>query len=234
MTGRSAPNSGREHPASRAQVADTTTRSAPMIDFYTAKSSNGQRAAIMLEECGLAYTLHRIDLAGGEQRTPAYLRINPAGTIPAIVDRDAPGGVSLQLAQSGAILLYLAMKTGRFFPLDPARRAEAFQWLMHATTDTAAASMAVFLLGNFVPEKSEANVAYFEERVISHLRVADGRLADREFLAGEVSIADFALYPIVVVRRPLVERAGDLPHLARWAAVMAVRPGVQRGMQAAV
>jgi GST-like protein len=205
-----------------------------MIDFYTAKSSNGQRAAIMLEECGLAYTLHPVDLLHGEQRASSFLRINPAGAIPAIVDHDGPGGAPLSLAQSGAILLYLAMKTGRFFPLDPARRAAAFQWLMQAMSDTAAASMTIFLLGNFVPDKSDANVAYFEERVLKYLRLADERLADREFLASEVSIADFALYPIAVVRRPLIDRAGGLPHLVRWMATLASRPGVQRGMQAAV
>ena len=205
-----------------------------MIDFYTANSSNGQRAAIMLEECGLPYTLHKLDLFGGEQRGAGFLAINPAGTIPAIVDHDGPGGKPLMLAQSGAILLYLAMKTGRFFPLDPARRAEAFQWLMQAMSDAAAASMTIFLLGNFVPDKSDANVAYFEERVLKYLRLADERLADREFLASEVSIADFALYPIAVVRRPLIDRAGGLPHLVRWMAALASRPGVQRGMQAAV
>ena len=205
-----------------------------MIDFYTANSSNGQRVAIMLEECRLAYTLHKLDLMKGEQRKPAFLRINPAGAIPAIVDHEAPGDAPLALAQSGAILLYLAMKTGRFFPLEPARRAEAFQWLMHATTDTAAASMTVFLLGNFTPDKSAANVSYFEDRVVKFLRVADARLADGKYLAGDdVSIADFALYPIVVVRAPLVEREGDMRHLERWTKVMAARPGVTRGMQAA-
>ena len=204
-----------------------------MIDLYTANTSNGQRAAIMLAECELPYRVRRIDLAGGEQRQPWFLRINPAGTVPAIVDHDAPGGAPLALAQSGAILLYLAMKTGRFFPLDPARRAEAFQWLMHATTDTACASMTIFLLQNYVPEKSDANVGHFEERVVRFLRVADGRLADRDFLAGEVSIADFALYPIVVTRRPLIDRAGNLRHLTRWAAALAQRPGVRQGMAAA-
>jgi GST-like protein len=205
-----------------------------MIDFYTANSSNGQRAAIMLEECGLEYRVHKVDLMGGEQHKAEFLRINPAGAIPAIVDEEGPGGAPLTLAQSGAILLYLAMKTGRFFPLDPARRAQAFQWLMHAVTDTAAASMTLFLLGNFVPDKSDANAAFFEDRVVKFLRVADGQLAGREFLADEVSIADFALYPLAAVRRPLVDRAGDLRHLVRWMGTMGARPGVARGMQAAL
>jgi GSH-dependent disulfide-bond oxidoreductase len=204
-----------------------------MIDFYTADSSNGQRAAIMIEECGLPCTLHKLDLFGGEQRREEFLAINAAGTIPAIVDHDGPGGRPLMLAQSGAILLYLAMKTGRFFPLDPARRAEAFQWVMQATTDVAASSMGLFLLQRFAPDKSEANDTWFEERIIQQLRVADGRLRDRVYLAEEVSIADFALYPLTVARRSLIERAGDLGSLERWAAVMAARPGVRRGMAAA-
>ena len=204
-----------------------------MIDFYTANSSNGQRVAIMLEECGLPYTLHRVDLAAGEQRKPAFLRLNPAAAIPVVVDRDGPGGAPLTIAQSGAIVLYLAMKSGRFFPLDVARRAAAFQWLMQALTDTAAASMTIFLLGNYVPEKSDANVGFFEDRVVKFLRDADHRLDGREYLADEVSIADFALYPLANVRRPLIERAGDLRHLTSWMQRVAARPGVTRGMQAA-
>ena len=94
--------------------------------------------------------------------------------------------------------------------------------------------MTIFLMTNLVPEKSDADVGYFGERVLRFLRDADARLADREFLAGaDISIADFALYPITVVRRPLIEVAGDLPQLTRWAATLAARPGVQRGMQAA-
>jgi GST-like protein len=204
-----------------------------MIDFYTANSSNGQRVAIMLEECGLPYRLHRLDLMAGDQRKPEFLHINPAGAIPAIVDDDAPGGAPLALAQSGAILLYLAEKTGRFLPSAPARRAQALQWLMQATTDTAAASATIFLLSTFAPDKSEANLRFFEDRTVKFLRTADARLAGREFLADELSVADFALYPIAAVRRALVDRAGDLPHLVRWMGAMAARPGVARGAQAA-
>ena len=204
-----------------------------MIDFYTASSSNGQRAAIMLEECGLPYTLHKLDLFAGDQKKPEFLAINPAGAIPAIVDHAGPDGTTVKLAQSGAILMYLAAKTGRFLPADLAARAEAAQWVFQATTDTAAASGAIFLLTRIAPEKSEANVAFFEERTLRHLRVADRRLADRRYLAGELSIADFALYPICVVRRPLIDRAADLPNLVRWADDIAARPGVARGMHAA-
>jgi GSH-dependent disulfide-bond oxidoreductase len=201
-----------------------------LIEFYTYTTSNGQRVAIMLEECGLAYRAHKVDLTKGEQRAPEFLRVNPTGAIPVIVDTDGPGGRSLTLPQSGAILLYLAEKTGRFMPADPARRAATLQWLMHAVTDCAAATSAIYTLSARVPEKSPANVAYFEERLLRFLGVADARLADREWLADELSIADFALYPIHAARKALVDGAG-MTHLARWADTLAARPAVARAMR---
>ena len=137
-----------------------------MIDFYTANSSNGQRVAITLEECGLPYTVHKLDLFAGDQRKADYLAINPAGAIPAIVDGDGPGGAPFALAQSGAILVYLAEKTGRFLPHDARARAEAMQWLFQATTDTAGASGMVFVMSRLIPDKSDANMAFCEERTL--------------------------------------------------------------------
>ena len=115
-----------------------------MIEFYTWQTSNGQRVAILLEECGFAYRVHKIDLTKGEQKSPGYLKINPAGAIPAIVDSDGPGGTPLTLTQSGAIDLYLAEKAGKFIPADPVRRALAHQWLLFALSDCAPASTAIF------------------------------------------------------------------------------------------
>jgi len=163
-----------------------------MIDLYTFNTSNGHRASIILEECGLPYRVHQVDLAKGEQRAPDFLNINPAGAIPAIVDHGVPGG-SLKLSQSGAIVLYAAEKTGRFLPADPTRRAVALQWLMLAVTDVARASTSIFLSSAVLPDKSPANVAYFEEQTLRYLRVAEARLAGRNFLADELSVADFAL-----------------------------------------
>ena len=203
-----------------------------MIDLYTFNTSNGQRASIILEECGLPYRVHKVDLAKGEQRAPDFLNINPAGAIPAIVDHDVPGG-PLKLSQSGAIVLYAAEKTGRFLPTDPARRAQALQWLMLAVTDVARASTSIFLSSAVLPDKSPANVAYFEEQTLRYLRVAEARLAGRDFLADELSVADFALYPLYAVRKALVDKAGDLPELTRWSAALAARPGVDKGMRAA-
>ena len=201
-----------------------------MIDFYTAGTQNGHRAAVMLEESGLAYRAHRLNLAAGDQKKPEYLAINPAGLIPAIVDHDGPGGRPLALAQSGAILLYLAEKTGKFIPKDPATRAIAMQWFMQACTDCAGASGGIFLAAHVVPEKSPANVEFFEQRLLRFLGVVDARLAANEHLAGELSVADFALYPLVATRMPLIEKAGGLANLRRWAAAMAARPAVAKGM----
>jgi GSH-dependent disulfide-bond oxidoreductase len=202
-----------------------------MIEFHTFPTSNGQRVAIMLEECALPYRVRTVDLAKGEQRTPEFLRLNPAGAIPVIVDPEGPGGTPLALAQSAAILIYLAEKTGRFLPSDTARRYQTLQWTMHAASDCAASTGSIFLLSALAPEKSAANVKWFEDRLLRQFRIADARLAGREWLADEISIADFALYPVFVVRKALVEAAGDLPNLARWAAALAARPAVARAMQ---
>ena len=202
-----------------------------MIDLYAANSSNSQRVAIMLEECALPYNVHRVDLGKGEQRSDAFLAMNPAGAVPVIVDSDAPGG-AMTITQSGAILLYLAMKTGRYFPQDPARRVRAFEWFMFAASDFSSFSTMLFLSNAILPDKSQANLAFFEDRLSRYLGVANARLASREFLADELSIADFALYPVVRVRYALVEKAGTLTHLARWADALAARSTVARAMAA--
>ncbi len=202
-----------------------------MIDLYTFPTSNGQRVAIMLEECALPYRLRAVDLSKGEQRTAEFLQINPAGAIPVIVDAEGPGGKPLTLAQSAAILVYLAEKSGRFLPAESARRYLVLQWMMHAASDCAASTGSIFLLSALAPEKSAANVKWFEERLLRQFRIADARLAGREWLADELSIADFALYPVFAVRKALVEAAGDLPNLARWAAALAARPAVARAMR---
>ena len=202
-----------------------------MIDFYTFATSNGQRAAILLEECAQPYRIHWIDLTKGEQKSPEFLKINPSGAIPVIVDAQGPGGKALTLSQSGAIVIYLAEKTGRFIPADPVRRLMALQWLLQATTDAARASSAVFVVSTLVPEKVPGNTAFFEQQCLRYLRSADARLSGREYLADELSIADFALYPVYAVRKALIEQAGDLPHLTRWGKALAARPAVVRAME---
>jgi GST-like protein len=205
-----------------------------MIDLYTAGTANGHRAAVALEESGVPYRVHKLNLQAGDQRKPEYLKINPAGVIPAIVDDDGPGGKPLALSQSGAIVLYVAEKSGKFIPKDPLRRLVAMQWLMQACSDVAGNSGAIFQLSMVAPEKSAPNIEFFEKRLVNVLRVADQRLAEREYLADEFSVADLALYPVVATRRPVVEKHGGLPHLAKWAERMAARPGVAKGMEVSV
>ena len=204
-----------------------------MIDLYTWQTSNGQRAAIMLEECGFPYRVNKIDLSKNEQQRPEYLKINPAGQIPAIVDPDGPDRRPLTLTQSAAIALYLAEKSGRLIPSDPVRRLLALQWFMFTLADMAPASANLFLLGVLAPEKSTANLEWLGTRMFRFFRLADERLAGREWLADELSIADFALYPVVAVRKPQLDAAGGLANLQRWRAAIAERPGVAKAMRAA-
>jgi GST-like protein len=201
-----------------------------VIDLYLAPTANGLRASVALDECGLPYTPHKIDLMKGEQRSEQFLKLNPAGQIPVLVDHDGPGGKPLTLAQSAAIILYCAEKSGRFLPKDAAKRAAALQWMMQAATDVAPTSGAIFQLENVAPEKNEAITGHFKKRFLGFLSVCDGQLARGEYLAGEISVADLMLYPNYVARKPLIDAAGGYANLHRWGSAMAARPGVKKGM----
>jgi GST-like protein len=201
-----------------------------VIDLYLAPTANGLRASVALDECGLPYTPHKIDLMKGEQRSEQFLKLNPAGQIPVLVDHDGPGGKPLTLAQSAAIILYCAEKSGRFLPKDAAKRAAALQWMMQAATDVAPTSGAIFQLENVAPEKNEAITGHFKKRFLGFLSVCDGQLARSEYLAGEISVADLMLYPNYVARKPLIDAAGGCANLHRWGSAMAARPGVKKGM----
>lgn len=202
-----------------------------MIDLYTAATSNGQRAAIILEECGLPYRVRKVDLAKGEQREPEFLRLNPRGQVPVVVDDDGPGGQRLVLAQSAAILMHYALQTGRFLPDEPAARAQVLQYLCQAVTDIAPASMTLFATEHFVPEKVQSTTDFFFNRLLAHFRFIDQRLGKSEFLVGNaLSIADFALYPVYATRKSQLEEQGSLPNLTRWGTALAERPTIQRAM----
>jgi GST-like protein len=198
-----------------------------MIELYTWGTGNGRRAAIALAESGLAHRVRKVDLGKGAQKDPEYLKINPAGQIPALVDPEGPGGAPIALAQSGAIVLYAAEKSGRMMPRDPARRLAALQWFMYACSDVAGTSSTIFHCENSAPEKNAATIAFFKGRLATLFGFADARLAGREYLAEEFSVADVALYPVYAQRKEL---AAGLANLARWGERMAARPGVQQGM----
>ena len=201
-----------------------------MIDLYYAPTANGQRASVALEECGLPYRLHRLDLARGDQRTPDFLAINPAGLMPAIVDSEGPGGKPMVLTQSGAIVLYAAEKSGSFLPKDPAARHHAMQWLFQAAADISGTSGTIFRLEVTAPEKNPVIADYFKQRLLTFFTDCDRQLADREYLVGELSVADLMLYPNYAARKPLIDAAPGFANLHRWAATLAARPGVARGM----
>ena len=202
-----------------------------MIDLYLAGTANGLRASVALEEAGLPYRVHKVDLAKGEHRTPEFLKLNPAGLIPVIVDQDGPGGKPLTLPQSGAIILYVAEKTGRFLPKDAVRRAMAYQWFAQGLSDVAATSGALFRVENSVPEKIAGNTDYFKKRLLGFFSVCDAHLAGRDFLADEFSVAELMLFPNFALRKSLIDEAGGFANLQRWGAAVGSRPGMQKGMK---
>jgi GST-like protein len=197
-----------------------------MIEMYVAATGNGRRPLLMLEECGIPYTLTKVDLTKGEQKSAAFTAMNPAAAIPVMKDGD------LVLSQGAAMLLHLAETTGRFLPKDRAARAKTLQWLMFAVTDCAPASSAIFYAGN-VPEKSAPTIAAFEDRLLKMFGVADAQLAKAKWLAGdEMTVADIAFYPVVQGRVALIDKAGGLASLKAWAAKMAARPAIAKAMAA--
>jgi GST-like protein len=201
-----------------------------MIDLYLAPTANGQRAAVALAECGLEFKPHRIDLMKGEQRSPEFLKLNPAAQIPVMVDQDGAGGKPLTLAQSGAIILYAAEKSGKFVPKDLGQRARVLQWFMQGATDVAPTSGAIFQLEMVAPEKNEAITNHFKKRLVSFFGVVNAQLAGGGYLTGELSIADFMLYPNYFARKALLDAAGGLENLHAWGQRMGARAGVAKGM----
>jgi GST-like protein len=202
-----------------------------MIDLYAAGTSNGMRARIALEECGLPYTLHPVDIAKGEHKTPQFLAMNPNGQIPVIVDRDGPGGKPLTLSQSTAILIYAAEKSGKFMPKDPAVRAAMLQALMSASTDVTPVFGAYFGAKNKEPNSPITQM--FKDRVRALFQVWDGAFASRKYCAGdEVSIADFSLYAgYARIKGAAPDALEGMPNVARWADAMTARPAIQRALK---
>jgi GST-like protein len=200
-----------------------------MIQLYTWATPNGKKASIMLEEVELSYEVHPINIAKGDQLKPEYLAINPNNKIPAIIDSDGPGGKSLKLFESGAILMYLAEKTGKFLPQEPAKRYEVIQWLM-------------FQMGGVGPMFGQANYFYrLEEKVpfaveryykeaIRLYKVLEQTLGQRDYLAGEYSIADIATYPWVGRHDGHNVKLEEFPNVKRWFDGISQRPAVKRGM----
>ena len=202
-----------------------------MIELYTSATPNGQKIHIMLEETGLAYNLHWVDLRKGEQFDPEFLRISPNNKIPVILDRDGPGGEPISVFESGAILLYLAEKTGQFLPTETRARTRVLEWLM-------------FQVGGVGPMLGQAHhfrayardkIPYAIERYTNEgariYRVLDKRLSESEYLAGDYSIADIAVFPWIRLHERQGQDMADYPHLSRWFDAIAARPAVAKDME---
>jgi len=202
------------------------------IELYTANTPNSQRVTVMLEELGLPYTQRKIDIFAGEAKTPEFLKINPNGLLPVIVDPQGPGGQPVTLTQSWTICLYLAEKTGRFIPADPLGRLRVTESLFQIAADVMMVHTTHNTLGRFVPEKVPSIIDYYEQRVVAALQSLNRQLGECEYLAGELSVTDFAFYPVYNRRRELIEKhRGTLTHLLRWGALMDARPACKRGVE---
>ena len=203
-----------------------------MIDLYAAGTSNGMRARIALEECGLPYKLHPVDVAKGEQKSAAFLAMNPDGQIPVIVDHEGPGGMRVTLSQSTAILLYCAEKSGKFMPKDPAARPAVLQGLMSASTDITPIFGCLFGVLNS-KEPHAPTVQIFKGRLRGFFKVWDDKLAQQKYCAGDVvTIADLSLFAgYARIKGSAPDLVEGFANVARWAEEMGARPAIQRALK---
>lgn len=200
-----------------------------MIDLYTAPTPNGWKASVTLEELELPYEVHPVDLSRNEQREESFLRLNPNGRIPVIVDRDAD---DLVVFESGAIMLYLAEKTGRLLPATTAGRSAAIQWLMFQMGGVGPMMGQANVFFRYFPEKLPSVISRYQNEGRRLFEVLDRRLAEAEWLAGDsFSIADIANWCWVrTFRWSGISRDG-LPHLRRWMDAIKERPACRRGVE---
>jgi GST-like protein len=201
-----------------------------MIELYTWRTPNGRKASIMLEECGLPYSVHPVDIGKGEQFAPGFLAINPNNRIPAIVDPEGPDGAPLKLFESGAILVYLAGKCDRFLPRTARGKYIALQWLMFQMGGVGP----MFGQAHHFLRSAKETVPYAIERYTQEVRrlygVLDKRLTEAAYLADEYSIADIATYPWVARHDWHKVDLAEFPQVKRWFDAISLRPAVARGM----
>ncbi|VAX03198.1 Glutathione S-transferase [hydrothermal vent metagenome] len=202
-----------------------------MIDLYTAATPNGHKISIALEEMGLEYTPHRIDLSSGQQKKPEFLALNPNGRIPAIVDRD---NEDLAIFESGAILIYLAEKTGMLMPSDARGRMDVMQWLMFQMGGIGPMQGQAHVFFRYFPEKIQAVIDRYQHETKRLYTVLDGQLKHKDYLAGagrgEYSIADIANWTWVRSYDWAGVAIDDLPRLKAWIDRIAARPAAEKGI----
>jgi glutathione S-transferase len=199
-----------------------------MIDLYTAATPNGWKASIMLEEIGLPYRVNSISLGKLEQKQDGYLALNPNGRIPTIVDRDA---ADFAVFESGAILLYLAEKTGRLLPTDTRGRSTVVQWLMFQMGGIGPMQGQANVFFRYAPEKIEFAIERYQRETRRLYEVLDRRLETSQYLAGDYSIADIATWPWVSIHAWGGVDIDGLEHLKRWLEEIGARPAVRKGRE---
>jgi GSH-dependent disulfide-bond oxidoreductase len=200
-----------------------------MIDLYYWTTPNGHKITLFLEETGLPYVIHPVNLSKGEQFKPEFLTISPNNRIPAIVDQHpADGGAPVSVFESGAILVYLAEKIGNFLPLDLRGRTEALQWLFWQVGGLGPMAGQNHHFRQYAPEKLAYAINRYENETNRLYAILNKRLADRAFVAGDYSIADMAIYPWIVPHEAQGQSLEDFPHVQRWFEAIAARPATLR------
>ena len=200
-----------------------------MIDLYYWTTPNGHKITMFLEETGLPYRIVPVNIAKGEQFDPHFLSISPNNRIPAIVDQaPAGGGAPLSVFESGAILLYLAEKTGKLLPSDLRGRVEVTQWLFWQMSGLGPMAGQNHHFGRYAPEKIPYAIERYTKETNRLYGVLNKRLAERPFVAGDYSIADIAAYPWIVPHEAQGQRLTDFPHLKRWFEAIRARPATER------
>ncbi|MBM3582892.1 MAG: glutathione S-transferase family protein [Alphaproteobacteria bacterium] len=202
-----------------------------MIDLYSWPTPNGHKIHIMLEETGLAYTVLPVDIGRGDQFKPEFLAISPNNKMPAIVDRDGPGGQPYALFESGAILLYLAEKTGRFLPTATRARYDVIQWQLFQMGGIGPMLGQVHHFRSYAPEKFPYAIERYTNEATRLYGVMNRRLAEVPFLAGDYSIADMAVFPWCWNWEGQGQDIATFPNFRLWFDAIAARPAVQRGLQ---
>jgi GST-like protein len=202
-----------------------------MIELHTWSTPNGRKVSIMLEEVGLPYSVHPVNIGKDEQFQPEFLAISPNNKIPAIVDPDGPGGKRFALFESGAILIYLGEKTQQLIPKDAATRYVALQWLMFQMGGLGPMLGQTHHFLRAAPEPVPYAIKRYKDETRRLYGVLDKRLAEAKHLAGEYSIADIASYPWVARHEWHQIELGDFPNVKRWYDAIGARPAVQRGMK---
>jgi len=201
-----------------------------MITLYTWGTPNGRKISIMLEELGWPYTVVPVDITKNAQFDPGFLAVSPNNKIPAITDPDGPDGKPLHLFESGAILIYLAEKSGRFLPKDGAARAEALQWLMWQMGGFGPMLGQTHHFRRFAPEPVPYAIDRYSKETARLYGVLEKQLQDRDFVAGDYSVADMAIYPWTERYEWQGIPIEDYPNIQAWRARMAARPAVVKGM----